>query len=667
MKRSTKGRGLFHTRDSGGKHEMTPAKYVEWAIDQAQKYGVLFRGTPAQIELMIREGRFAEGDLFLDYDVKGNLLSRNGLDALRAEIGRDPSVSHLFIPKRDRLARPDDPLDGVQLEHEIRAAGVTIVFMDRVVAPIVRGKRQHIGDLITSLVDYEAAGAYRQELARRIIFAQIALARAGFSTGGRAPFGFRRWLVRVDGTPVRQLVDREHVKMEGHHVVWLPGPDTELDLVRRILAMLETMPACQVAAILNQEGTASPDAGRYRTKHGVKHLVSGLWHQPTITAIARNRLLVAVATHGHRSMGDQLRMTPDGPRALEDGDYRETNKSGQPTQPKVIRNPKQNLISAKPASPFKPIISEQRFQALQLLLDERGGKQRGKPRSQDRSRNPLGCRVFDLNCAWPMYRVPQGDSFRYKCGLYQQSHGQHCAHNHIDGPLATQFALSCLRQRLHSPGVFVNLRGRLRQLAEAELQQVGSEENTAGIQEQLVQVREEMKMVERNLAFAANEDQFQAVASVFEQLKRREKSLADEITAKSRPVPIATEIDAEIDRAISFADRLSELASKPEQLPLATQAIELADIKMYVSFRSVQIGKRMLNKVAGGSVTIGAAPPPVALYEGPTAWKTIKKTNPAAADAATGQDGRRRLTQSDQQESGPEETSLRNVNRGDRI
>src|SRR5580704_9536388 len=85
---------------------------------------------------------------------------------------------------------------------------------------------------------------------------------------------------------------------------------------------------------------------------------------------------------------------------------------------------------------------------------------------------------------------------------------------------------------------------------------------------------------------------------------------------------------------------------------------------MYVSFRSVQIGKRMLNKVAGGSVTIGAAPPPVALYEVPTAWKTIKKTNPAAADAATGQDGRRSLTQSDQQESGPEETSLRNVKSG---
>ncbi len=324
--------------------------------------------------------------------------------------------------------------------------------------------------------------------------------------------------------------------MQGHHVVWLPGPDTELALVGRILTMLEKMAASRVAAILNEEEIPSPDAGRYRTKHGVKRLVSGQWHSPTITAIGRNRLLVAVATYGQRSMGDQLRMTPDGPRALEDGDYRETNQPSQPVQPKVIRNPEQNRIAAKSASPFEPIIAEQRFQALQELLDERGGTQRGKPRAHDPSRNPLGCRVVDLNCARPMYREPHGKSFRYKCSVYHQSDGKRCAHNHIDGVLATQFALSCLRQRLHSPEALKKLRRRLRQLAEAELQQVGSEENTAVVQEQLVHVRQEMKLAERNLAFAANEDQFRAVASVLEELRRREKSLAEKIAAKSRQV-----------------------------------------------------------------------------------------------------------------------------------
>ena len=68
-KRSTAGRGLFLTRDSGGMHETTPGQYVRWAQLEAARLGVSFNGTPEQIDDMIREGRFQEGDLFLDYGV----------------------------------------------------------------------------------------------------------------------------------------------------------------------------------------------------------------------------------------------------------------------------------------------------------------------------------------------------------------------------------------------------------------------------------------------------------------------------------------------------------------------------------------------------------------------------------------------------------------------
>ncbi len=119
--------------------------------------------------------------------------------------------------------------------------------------------------------------------------------------------------------------------------------------------MLEKMAASRVAAILNEEGIPSPDAGRYRTDNGVRHQVSGLWHQPTIINIARNRLLVAIATHGQRSMGDQLRMTPEGPRSLSESDYRADN------EPKVIRNPQSQHITAKSPSPFDPVVKERKI------------------------------------------------------------------------------------------------------------------------------------------------------------------------------------------------------------------------------------------------------------------------------------------------------------------
>ena len=42
--RPERGRGLFYTRDSGGKHEMTPGQYVLWARRQAELDGVAFAG-----------------------------------------------------------------------------------------------------------------------------------------------------------------------------------------------------------------------------------------------------------------------------------------------------------------------------------------------------------------------------------------------------------------------------------------------------------------------------------------------------------------------------------------------------------------------------------------------------------------------------------------------
>jgi hypothetical protein len=75
-KRKEIGRALFHTRDSGGKHEMTPGEYVAWACREAHKRGLSFDGTPERIYQMTQEGLSVSGDLFLDYNVTGNIISR---------------------------------------------------------------------------------------------------------------------------------------------------------------------------------------------------------------------------------------------------------------------------------------------------------------------------------------------------------------------------------------------------------------------------------------------------------------------------------------------------------------------------------------------------------------------------------------------------------------
>ena len=83
MKRPQNGRALFYTRDSGGKHETTPGPYVNWAAAEARSRGLSFDGSPDTIETLIQTGQPHSGDVFIDYGVCGNVLSRAGLNALR--------------------------------------------------------------------------------------------------------------------------------------------------------------------------------------------------------------------------------------------------------------------------------------------------------------------------------------------------------------------------------------------------------------------------------------------------------------------------------------------------------------------------------------------------------------------------------------------------------
>ena len=657
MSHPTRDRAVFHHRDSGGRAEMTPGQYVEWAQRKAQELNLSFDGTPQRIEAMIREGRSVDGDLFVDYDVKGSQLSRTGLNALIHESVNDPRVAAVLIPRRDRLARPDDPLDGIKLENAFQFAGKAVVYMDRTLPPLKKGKKADIAQLITALVDFDRAEKDRRDLAQKILYAQLRLAKLGFSTGGRPPYGFRRWLVKDDGTQVRQLAAGERVRMAGHHVVWLPTAESELKVIRRILAMLETMPASQVAARLTAEGVPSPDAGRWRKDRGVKHAVSGVWHQTTVIHIARNSLLVAVTTFGLRSMGDKFRCSPEGPRELEDADFREDAK------PKIIRNPESQRITA-PAR-FEPLVDVDRHQRLLATLDARGGVQRGKPRAHDPAKNPLGGRIFDLGCSWPMYRTPYGKTtFRYKCGYYLQSHGAKCSHNTVDGPTATRFMLSCLRQRLLSPTLLPNVERRLRELAAQVTDQNQGDHQLGGLQSELAQVQSQLRTVSGNMALAKTPEQFEAISGTFDQLKAHEENLQGRIR-EAEPKTAAADIEAEIAVATDVIHRLADLVAAGSGLDLAAEAFRLTNARLFLRFQPVQTEKRLLNKLAGGVVVFGAAPNPIEVYRGQTGRRALNHSGPTSLTAA--ETGTLCVPPENTTNSGVEGNSLRNVNRGDWI
>ena len=210
--RSTKGRGLFYTRDSGGRHETTPARYVEEAKRKAESLGVTFTPTVEDIEQMQKDRLTELGDAFFDHDVCGNTTSRTALDALFRGVTQDLSISHVFIPRRDRLSRPNDPQDAINLENCLRKMGVTIVFDTGIVKPLPIGARPDIADALVQLVHYDQAGEFRRQLSEKMIHSQVSRALKGHSTGGRPPYGFRRYQVDSATGQKRLLEDNERAR-----------------------------------------------------------------------------------------------------------------------------------------------------------------------------------------------------------------------------------------------------------------------------------------------------------------------------------------------------------------------------------------------------------------------------------------------------------------------
>ncbi|WP_020476089.1 recombinase family protein [Zavarzinella formosa] len=610
MPRPAAGRALFYTRDSMGRGECAPPEAVRWAVAWCVAEKIRFGGTPGAITRMMKGDISHEEDLFLDDGVSGNIFRRPGLDALLATAFSDKSVSHVLIPRRDRLARPDNPVDGLMLEIDLRRAGLCLVYQSKVLKPMGPAERLGLEEMLGSLLEFDSSGRFRLELADKLLKAQLQLAARGCSIGGSAPYGFERWLVGPDGTRTRRLLRGEHVRMAGHHTVWLPKEDGhELDVVRRIFELGWTVAPSRIAFQLTREGIPPPNPDGRRT--------SGVWHASAVRNILNNMIYLAIGVYGKRSEGDQLRFAPDGLRPLTEADFKTSGKLKC-----VVNPPEQRVVTPLK---FAPVVTPEDFARAGASLDSRRRKSRGAPRARGDQWNPLGCRIHDMGCGWPLYRTAKSGGFKYACALYQQSHGQLCRHNAVPGEAASRFALACVRQRALTPRGLAALEAKLREIASREAGEAPEDGERGRLEAELDKTRRQLKVAARNMALMEDESKRTAVEAVYDELKTTESRLESRL--RSLPEPVSRDsADEEVAKALEVLGRLTALAGENESGPSVTRLFAELNVNVYLRFEEYSVGKRTLNRVAGGVVTFGASPAPVPLYEGPTSREIIVKT-----------------------------------------
>ena len=175
----------------------------------------------------------------------------------------------LIVYDVSRWGRFQDPDEAATYELRCRRAGVAVHYCAEQFE-----NDGSIGSSIIKTVKRAMAGEYSRELSVKVFAGQANLIRLGYRQGGTAGFGLRRLLVDQSGTAKGELGRGAEKSIATDRVILVPGPDTEVQIVREIYRLFveETRSEREIAAALNENGILT-DFDRPWTRGSVHQLL----------------------------------------------------------------------------------------------------------------------------------------------------------------------------------------------------------------------------------------------------------------------------------------------------------------------------------------------------------------------------------------------------------
>ncbi|WP_310212288.1 recombinase family protein [Caulobacter sp. BE264] len=173
-------------------------------------------------------------ETFIDPGKSGlSLAGRKGLKRLLSEVlqGR-PQFREILVLDVSRWGRFQDVDQSAHYEFICRQAGIPVRYCAE---PF-----ENDGSPMSSIMKHMKrvmAAEYSRELSAKVSRAQRLQASLGFKQGGFAPLGLRRMLIDEEGRPRGLLKLGQHKRVNTDRTVLVPGPPSEIALVKRIFEL----------------------------------------------------------------------------------------------------------------------------------------------------------------------------------------------------------------------------------------------------------------------------------------------------------------------------------------------------------------------------------------------------------------------------------------------
>ena len=356
----------------------------------------------AEIRAWAKESGHTLLKVFGDEGVSGSELDRPGIRALLSYLESSDEKGTLVCWKRNRLARPGDPRDGLLLERQIERTGWRIHFLHGASA-----SGNTLVDTLMGVIEHHQGGEFLRNLSVDVIRGQVRRILAGDVPGGPPPYGFAKVIVGTDGTErhVRRTV--RHRKMQEEEARWVAGDPGEVETVQRIFRRYASgeVGLRSLAVELNEDEIPAPQGGQ--------------WNDTTVRLVLRNRSYLGELVWNKSTCGKFFRVSKGKAVAKRSRGQRRNDPDDW------VRVPDHH----------EALVERRLFDKANRLLSSRA-KKSGSARKV-KKRYPLSGLVFCTVCGSGMHgfsqvfkRSARYHYERYKCGGY--SHRQSCEPYQVD-------------------------------------------------------------------------------------------------------------------------------------------------------------------------------------------------------------------------------------------
>ena len=169
-----------------------------------------------------------------------------------------------------RWGRFQDADESAYYEYICKRAGITVHYCAEQFE-----NDGSIASNIVKTVKRAMAGEYSRELSTKVFQGQCRLIELGYRQGGPAGFGLRRMLIDETGQSKGELKIGEKKSIQTDRVILVPGPESEVTLVRRVYQLFlgDRRTEREIARTLNGEGVLS-DRGHPWTRGTIRELLT---------------------------------------------------------------------------------------------------------------------------------------------------------------------------------------------------------------------------------------------------------------------------------------------------------------------------------------------------------------------------------------------------------